>query len=69
MKIAVSFTSGIILECEDVKDRRRFWRNVSKQCKKLSCAINAYCRPILYRERVERVYINDNLIYERGGKS
>ena len=36
MKITVYFTLGDVLECENVQDTRRFWRMVSKHCKRFS---------------------------------
>lgn len=36
MKIAVYFTYGDVLVCEDVKNSRSFWRMVSKHCKRMS---------------------------------
>lgn len=51
MKIIVYFTLGDILECENVRDTRRFWRMVSKHCKRFSYLCSADYRP----QRVERV--------------
>lgn len=36
MKIAVYFSYGDAMSCEDVKDSRKFWRMVSKHCKRMS---------------------------------
>lgn len=36
MKITVYLSLGDIIECEDVRDTRRFWRMVSKWCKLMS---------------------------------
>lgn len=36
MKITVYFTLGDVLECENVQDTRKFWRMVSKHCKRVS---------------------------------
>lgn len=33
MKIKVYFSLGDTVECEDVKNSRKFWRMVSKHCK------------------------------------
>lgn len=38
MKIKVYFSLGDVLECEDVKNSRKFWRLVSKHCKRMSAA-------------------------------
>ena len=46
MKITVYFTYGDILECEEVRDSRKFWRYVSKYCKRVSsCKCYEYVRP------------------------
>lgn len=36
MRITVYFSLGDVMECENVRDTRRFWRNVSKWCKRMS---------------------------------
>lgn len=35
MKITVYFSLGDVLECECVNDSHRFWRYVSKYCKRV----------------------------------
>lgn len=51
MKITVYFSLGDILECEDVKDSKRFWRMVSKHCKMFSYGYRYRLKP----ERVVKV--------------
>lgn len=36
MKITVYLSLGDVIECENVQDSRRFWRMVSKWCKRQS---------------------------------
>ena len=36
MKITVYLSLGDVIECENVQDTRRFWRMVSKWCKRNS---------------------------------
>lgn len=58
MKITVYFTLDDVLECEDVKDTKRFWRMVSKHCKWVSKSYLALDNVgHMHKERVKRVVI------------
>lgn len=54
MKIAVYFTYGDAMSCNDVKDARSFWRKVSKHCKRMSNH-DFFGFPAHLRQKPERV--------------
>lgn len=44
MRMTVYYNNGIVMEMENVKDRRKFWRQVSRDCKVFSKMYRKPCR-------------------------